>query len=117
MLSPFAIMGCRAEPSGYKTWTVRGDLTSAEVNAIQAAMPELRKREPSWKSYSVEVIETDRSYIIEFWLPQHTQVLNFQDRSDPQHPEVVAEVKRKPGALAVELSKDTLEVIGAFYER
>jgi hypothetical protein len=106
-----------SEPKNYKSWEVRADLTSSDLDAIQAALPELRKREPSWKSYRMELVETDKSYVIEFWRPENQQTLSFQDRSDPSHPKVVASFERKPGALVIELAKNDLKLVDAFYER
>jgi hypothetical protein len=106
-----------ADDGGYTSWVVHSNLLRSDDRVLQAALPELKKNRPTWQDYRTEVVETNISYIVEFWLPAKEGSVNFVDGSNPSTPEVVASIDERHGALVVELEKTDLKPINVYFEK
>jgi hypothetical protein len=52
-------------------FTELAQLSSASVDALERATAIFRKQKIGWKNYKVSVLESDYSFLVEFWQPEH----------------------------------------------
>lgn len=94
------------------TWRNRTTLTSYDLLAIERALPEVRRRRPSWSDYRISVIETDTSLLVSFWRPEDTGAITIaRPQANGGSPEIIGSMPRAQNQLVVELDKKDLRII------
>jgi len=103
-----------ADDSKKPLWKDHATLSSDDFRAIEAAFPEVARRRPNWKNFSIGVTETDNSLLISFWKPEDadTIIVTRGGQGEGQSPaRVIATIPRNHDELVVELDKSTLRIL------
>ena len=93
-------------------------LSSAELKAVMAPLPILRKERPAWRDYRIDLDNDDNNYYVFFYQPSDDRAWAIQgapDKDGDPWPPPIAIRHFYPNGLWVELRRSDFHVV-RFYK-